>query len=184
MRCQDGPANCQPHTHTPFLRTVKSLDRFFRVRKPSTVIPDLHNNRVSVLQFRADMKYFWTILDRLHGLNSIHEQIKDNLLELHAIALCDREPFFQIDLDDDSMLHGFPADHTNHFVDHFIDVDIYPCDSSFLEECPNAPYYLTRVFAIANDPFRCGFCIGDIWWIRGQPLRTSLTIHYYSAQRL
>src|ERR1700756_1070172 len=91
VRFHDRPADCQAHPHSFLLRSIESLKGLFRIKQASSVVPDLDNDRRRVLQLRADPKFSWPILNCSHRLDSIDEQVEDDLLQLHSITQHKRE---------------------------------------------------------------------------------------------
>src|SRR5262249_31124794 len=84
----DRAADEQPDSHAPTLRGVESIEQRFHAVfwEADAGIAKGHTHTVAVFPFGLDQQVSRAIVDVDHGVRAVAKQIRDDLLELNAVA--------------------------------------------------------------------------------------------------
>src|SRR5262245_37580759 len=93
MRIYDSRADDEAKTETMILGGEKRLEdmRLLVARYPASAIRDRDLNRAAIRQSRNDRDAALRSIDLAHGFDRVHQQVEDDLLQLHRIALYERQ---------------------------------------------------------------------------------------------
>ena len=88
MGFDDRPADRQPHSHSFRLGCEEWIEDTVDLRwiEPRTCIRDRNYNISQLVGLGANPQHARPARNRAHGLDTVPDQIEDDLLQLHAVA--------------------------------------------------------------------------------------------------
>src|SRR5215813_10834980 len=89
MSLDNGPTDGQPDTHAATLRCVEGLEKplgRLRLEADSGVF-HAQPYPIDFVSFGSDEQLPWPVVDGAHCVRCIPQQVQDDLLKLHSIAL-------------------------------------------------------------------------------------------------
>ena len=153
MILKDGTANRESHAHTRGLGCIERIeDPCYRVRvKPSSRIFNcyLHLTRVNVPG--GDHQFSRPLTYSAHRFETIHDQIQHDLLQLHPIAENRKDITRKPRSDHHALSPCLIPDNSEHFLDGFIQVQLFSRHSPLCGQGPNVGDHVSSALPIAND---------------------------------
>src|ERR1700693_4419660 len=88
--------------------------------------------------YRFDDKLAWLISRGAHGIDTVHYQVQQDLLQLHAVAKYGRQIRCQVELDGDAVSGRLIAHKISDFLNQLIDVQFNSVRSALFQQSTNA----------------------------------------------
>jgi hypothetical protein len=94
VRLYDGATDRQPHAHAVGFGRKKRVEQLVRIIgvDAGAEVSNRNDYLIGFVQMRSDQKFPWRVGYGRHGLDSVHDQIDDHLLQLNPIATHGGQP--------------------------------------------------------------------------------------------
>jgi len=101
MAFDDGATDRQPHAHAVGFGRKKRVEQLVRIIgvDAGAEVSNRNDYLIGFVQMRSDQKLPWRVGYGCHGLDSVHDQIDDHLLQLDPIATHGGQPRCEIHLE-------------------------------------------------------------------------------------
>ena len=93
----------------------------------------------------------FAVRDRCHGLDAVHDQVQQHLLQLNLVAQHGLRAGGQIGVQHDAVLLQFAAGERQHFLDGVADVELGQLRPGFLGERPQAADHVAGTVSLPHD---------------------------------
>jgi hypothetical protein len=166
MCLDDGAANSQAHAHSVLFRCKEGLEGFFRILESGSAIPYLHDSAIGPLPCRTDKDCLGVVHNLIHCLDSIEDQVENDLLQLYPIGHHGWKFLVQIGFHSDAPFSCIASQEAEHLTDDFIQVEDVHLTGSSPEKRSDTPHNFSGILAIANDSFGRLAHLGQVRRIR------------------
>jgi hypothetical protein len=165
-------------------RGEKRLEGPFRIGETYPAVLNFNQNRGRVALLCADYDFPRTITNGVHRIKAIHQQVQNELLNLDAISKYRLQVLLELGFDGCAASYRLRSEKPDDFDDEAVQVEHDMLDVGTLEQGPNPPHNLDRVFPIADDPLR-GFTRSfQIRGLGAKPTQAGVGIGDHRSKRL
>ena len=93
MSLDDRAADRETNAHTPTLSCIEGIKKLAHVLRVNSHpgVPHGHAHTVAVISFGSDQQCSRAVVKPHHRIGGVPDQVQDDLLELHTIAINERE---------------------------------------------------------------------------------------------
>lgn len=109
--------------------------------KTNTGIRHANDDVASVVGLRPDRQDPRPITDCTHRVDAVHDEVKNDLLQLDSIGHDRRKVWMQIRLDGNAMLLQLMTGKRQHFRDCAVDIHLHPLWCDVLQHAADAAQY-------------------------------------------
>ena len=146
MRFDNPAANGQPNSDASGFRREEGVEQAIDVVRVDARTIVLHRNDhlTDIVLLRLDQQFVRSVANRRHGLNTICQEIDDDLLQLNPITTHQRQIGSEVESQEDAITEQLRLDQRDNFLDNLIQVQFYSSDA-------NAPALRDTVSGITNS---------------------------------
>src|SRR5215470_9000430 len=141
---------------------------------------DTHHTRVGLIS----LDFQHASLNRLHSLDGIHDEVQDDLLQLHLVAFHDRNVLVELRLKLHAVLLQIDPYKSQDCQNDPVDVDRNYLVCAFPEHRANARDDVACTMAGSHNAFQCRFCLFNIGLFHAKPTQSCTGPGYDTGQRL
>src|SRR5258708_6700403 len=153
MRFDDRTADRQPHPQTAGLRRVEGGEEVLETRRvqawPRILHRDQHAIRIGLTG--GDEQLSRPFRDRAHRLDSVDDEIKDDLLQLYAISFDERQTLPEGRLHRRAILRRFAPGEFNHLADRLVYVHSVLPWRRFFDELTDSADDVAGAMGVLDD---------------------------------
>src|SRR5882757_8388198 len=121
---------------------------------------------------------------RIHGLDTVHQKIHYNLLQLDAVAIDRRKRRPEIELQSYSMSVDLPEDHRDDVIDGLIYIKPHAFGRALLGQRADARNHFARVSGTADHLFDRDSCLVNSRYLAVKPSEACTAIRDHAGKRL